>query len=104
MIIYIRDLIDAIIMYPIIFLILWSIIWLIIQIMIIKKEKIQFFKKILDNTFFNVLVVIGWIVFVFLLIPFSPQRLITGEFTQLLDLIGQILIILGIINFIWLFI
>jgi len=104
MIIHIRDLIDASIMFPFIFLMLWLIVWLIIQIMIVKKEKIQFFKKILDNTIFNVIVVIGWVVFVFLLIPFSHQRLITGQFTLILDLFGQILIVLGIITFIWLFI
>ena len=49
------------------------------------------------------MVVVCWIIVVLLLIPFSPQRLITGEFTQILDIIGQILVILGIINFIWLF-
>ena len=90
-------------MLPFIILTIWLIIWLIIQIMIIKKEKIDFFKKILNNRIFNVAIVIGWIIIVLLLIPFSPQRLITGEFTQILDIIGQILILLAIINFIWLF-
>ena len=103
MIIQIRNLKDALIMFPIIILTIWLIIWLIIQIMIIKKEKIDFFKKILTNRIFNVAIVIGWIIIVLLLIPFSPQRLITGEFTQILDIIGQILILLAIINFIWLF-
>jgi len=104
MIIQIREQKDAIIMLPIIILTIWVIIWLVIQIMIIKKEKINFFKKILNSTIFNATIVIGWIIVVLLLIPFSPQRLITGEFTQILDIIGQILVILGIVNFIWLFI
>ncbi len=89
--------------YPSIILMIWIAIWLVIQIMIIKKDKIQHFKKILDNTIFNVFIVIGWVVFVLILIPFSPQRLLIGEFIAIFDLIGQILVILGIINFIWLF-
>ena len=104
MIIHIRNLEDAIIMLPFIILTMWLIIWLVIQVMIIKKEKIDFFKKILNNRIFNVVVVIGWMIIVLLLIPFSPQRLLTGEFTQILDIIGQILVILGIINFVWLFV
>ena len=90
-------------MLPFVILTIWLIVWLVIQIMIIKKEKIDFFKKILNNRIFNVAIVIGWIIVVLLLIPFSPQILITGEFTQVLDIIGQILVVLGIINFIWLF-
>ena len=91
-------------MLPIIILTVWFFVWLVIQIMIIKKENNNFFKKILTNRIFNVVIVIAWIIVVIILIPFSPQRLITGEFTQILDLIGQILVILGIINFVWLFI
>ena len=90
-------------MFPIIILAIWIIVWLVIQIMIIKKEKIDICKKILTNRIFNVAIVIGWMIVVLLLIPLSPQRLITGEFTQVLDNIGQILVILGIINFVWLF-
>jgi len=89
--------------YPSIILMIWIAIWLVIQIMIIKKDKIQHFKKILNNTIFNVFIVIGWVVFILILIPFSPQRLLIGEFIAIFDLIGQILVILGIINFIWLF-
>lgn len=90
--------------YPIIFLTIWITIWLIIQIMIIKMDKIQLFKSLLDNTIFNVVIVICWVAFILILIPFSSQRLILGEFITILDLIGQILVILGIINFVWLFI
>jgi len=90
-------------MLPFLILAIWFIVWLVIQIMIIKKEKNNFFKKIINNRIFNVAIVIGWIIVVLLLIPFSPQGLITGGFTQILDIIGQILVILGIINFIWLF-
>ncbi len=103
MIIHIRNHKGAVIILTIIILTIWVIIWFVIQIMIIKKEKIGIVKKLLNNTIFNVAIVIGWIIIVLFLIPFSPQRLITGEFTQILDIIGQILIILGIINFIWLF-
>ena len=90
-------------MLPFMILAIWFFVWLVIQIMIIKKEKVDFFKKMLINRIFNVVIVIAWIIVVLLLIPFSPQRLITGEFTQILDLVGQILVILGIINFVWLF-
>ena len=104
MIIQIRNQIDALLMLPILILAIWFVVWLVIQIMIIKKEKNDLFKKILNNRIFNVVIVIAWIIVVILLIPFSPQIIITGEFTQILDIFGQILVILGIINFIWLFV
>ena len=104
MIIQIRNQQNAVIMFPIIILTIWFFVWLVIQIMIIKKEKNNIFNKILNNRIFNVVIVIAWIIIIILLIPFTPQILIAGEFTQILDVIGQILVILGIINFIWLFI
>jgi len=103
MIIQIRDIRDALLMLPILILASWSIVWLTVQIMIIKKEKNDLFKKILNNRIFNVVIVIAWIFVVLILIPFCPQIIITGDFTQILDTFGQILVILGIINFIWLF-
>ena len=45
MIIRIRDQKDAIIMLPVIILTIWFFVWLVIQIMMIKKEKNNFFKK-----------------------------------------------------------
>ena len=90
--------------YIIVILAIWYFIWFIIQLMIIKKDKIQIFEKVLDNTVFNVVIVIAWAVFILIFIPFSPQRLLFGESILLLGIIGQILVILGIINLVWLFI
>ncbi|MFO7795457.1 MAG: methyltransferase family protein [Promethearchaeati archaeon] len=72
--------------------------------MVIKKENIKYFKKILDNSLFNLLTVIGWIIFIFFLIPFSPQAKLVGEGMLILNFVGQILIISGFLIFIWLFI
>ncbi len=91
-------------MLPILIFVIWAIVWLVIQIMIVKKEKNETFKKILDNRIFNILIVVAWIVVVLILIPFCSQIIISGDFTQTLDIIGQILVILGIINFVWLFV
>ena len=91
-------------MLPILIFVIWAIVWLVIQIMIVKKEKNETFKKILDNRIFNILIVVAWIVVVLILIPFCSQIIISGDFTQILDIFGQILVILGIINFVWLFV
>jgi len=91
-------------LFPITFLFVWLAIWSFVQIMVINKEKIEYFKKILDNSLFNLLIVIGWIIFIFFLIPFSPQAKLIGEGMFILNLIGQILIISGVLIFIWLFI
>ena len=91
-------------MLPILIFVIWAIVLLVIQIMIVKKEKNETFKKILDNRIFNILIVVAWIVVVLILIPFCSQIIISGDFTQTLDIIGQILVILGIINFVWLFV
>ncbi|TFG24137.1 MAG: DUF1295 domain-containing protein, partial [Promethearchaeota archaeon] len=91
------------IMFPLIILTIWFFIWLLIQFIIVEKEKIALFKKILDNSVFNIVVVISWVVIIIILIPFSSQILISGDLVFILDLLGQILVILGILNFIWLF-
>lgn len=90
--------------FPIIFLLIWLIFWSIVQIMVIKKEKNELFKRTLDNSIFNFVVVTLWIIFVMFLIPFAPQTKLVGESMLILNVIGQILIILGILNFIWLFV
>lgn len=89
--------------YLIIVLLIWIFIWFIIQIMIIKKDRVPIFKKILDNTVFNLIVVISWVIIIIIVIPFLPQSLLIGDFTFILDIIGQILMILGILNFVWIF-
>lgn len=71
--------------------------------MVIKKEQIDFFKKLHDNTIFNVIIVIIWVGLVCIVIPLSPQSNFHGEISWIFDIAGQIFILLGIINLILLF-
>jgi len=89
--------------FPGILLLIWLIIWSIIQIIVIKKDHNPKFKRILDNSFFNLLIVFGIIIFIMFLIPFSPQSKLAGEGMIILNYTGQILIVLGILNFLWIF-
>ena len=87
----------------ILFLVIFIIMWSFAQIMVIKKEKNQGFKKLHDSMIFNTIIVIFWCIFAFLILPFSPQSIFYGDNMGLMKIIGQILIILGFLNFIWLF-
>ncbi|MHA1107154.1 MAG: methyltransferase family protein [Promethearchaeota archaeon] len=89
--------------FPGIFLLIWLIIWSIIQIIVVKKDHNPKFKRILDNSFFNLMIVLGMIIFIMFLIPFSPQSKLVGEGMMILNYTGQFLIILGILNFLWIF-
>ena len=89
--------------FPGILLLIWLIIWSIIQIIVVKKDHNPKFKRLLDNSFFNLLIVLGMIIFIMFLIPFSPQSKLVGEGMMILNYTGQFLIILGILNFLWIF-
>ena len=89
--------------YPFIFLMIFLGFWCFTLTMVIKKDKIQILKKIHDNKITNTLFVVVWVIFIMILIPFSPQRLLIGESMNYINIAGQILIILGVLNFIWLF-
>ncbi|MHA1488094.1 MAG: methyltransferase family protein [Promethearchaeota archaeon] len=71
--------------------------------MVVKKDKIQALKKIHDNKIANIIFVVIWVILIVILIPLSPQRIFYGESMVFINIIGQILIILGFLNFIWLF-
>lgn len=87
----------------ILFLTIFIVMWLFYQIIVVKKETNQKLKKIHDNTIFNIIMVMLWCIFVFLILPFSPQSLFYGDMMLLINIIGLILIILGGLNLIWLF-
>jgi len=88
----------------ILFSAIFVLIWIFAQVIVIKKEKNQKLKKIHDSTIFNTIIVSLWCIFVFFILPFSPQSIFYGDNMVLMKFIGQILIIFGILNFIWLFI
>ena len=90
--------------YQLTFLTIFLIFWSFTSTMVIKKDKIQILKKIHDCTIANIIFVVVWIIFILILIPLSPQAIFYGESMFFINIIGQILVILGILNFIWLFI
>ncbi|MHA1671865.1 MAG: methyltransferase family protein [Promethearchaeota archaeon] len=90
-------------LYPIFFLFIWLMIWLIIQTIVIRKDHNPKFKRFLDNSFINLSIVLCMIIFIMFLIPFSPQSKIVGDGMIILNYTGQILIILSILNFLWIF-
>ena len=90
--------------YLLTFLTIFLIFWGFTLAMVIKKDKIQALKKIHDNKIANIIFVVIWVIFILILIPLSPQAIFYGESMFFINIIGQILIILGILNFIWLFI
>lgn len=91
-------------LFPGIFLLIWLIIWSLVQIIVIKKDRNPKFKKILDNSYFNLFIVLCMIIFIMFLIPFSPQSKLVGEGMVILNYTGQVLIVLGILNFLWIFV
>ena len=90
--------------YLLTFLTIFLIFWSFTLTMVIKKDKIQALKKIHDSKIANIIFVVVWAIFILILIPLSPQAIFYGESMVFINIIGQILIILGILNFIWLFI
>lgn len=91
------------VLFPVTFLLIWLIIWSIIQTLVIKKDHNLKFKRFLDKSFINLLIVLCMILFIMFLIPFSPQSIIAGDGTIILNFTGQLLIILGVLNFLWIF-
>ena len=72
-------------------------------IMTIKRDQVQIFQKLIENTAYNVILVATWVICVIVLMPLSPQTKIIGENMMYLNIAGLILFILGCALGIWLF-
>ncbi|MBD3353007.1 MAG: DUF1295 domain-containing protein [Candidatus Lokiarchaeota archaeon] len=90
-------------LYNIIFLLIFTSIWLFCIMIVIKKEQVNLFDRLFNSTIFNTIIVICWVLFAVILIPFAPQTKIIGDGMLILNILGLSLFILGILVFIWLF-
>ena len=89
--------------FVIIFYVILSCMYIFSILTIVKKDDVPFFNKIAENTAFNVIGVGSTVVIIWFVIPFVPQNFLRGDFMLILNIVGVVLIILGCLNFIWLF-